>query len=86
MLLYPQKRALVERVRMSALCQKRTFRSAISLLLDRLQQESLEIGVAHDAVIPGCVETLDLPALLRSMATTPRFTELPSFVHSKPPP
>lgn len=26
------------------------------------------------------------PALLRSMATTPRFTELPSFVHSKPPP
>ena len=46
---------------MSALCHKRTFRSAIALILDRLQHESLEIGVAHDAVIPGCLETLDLP-------------------------
>ena len=45
---------------MSALCQKRTFRSAIPLLLDRLQQESLEIGVAHDAVIPGRLEAHDL--------------------------
>src|SRR6478736_6898965 len=32
-----------------------------ALLLDRLQHESLEIGVAHHAVIPGCVETNDFP-------------------------
>src|SRR5262249_57558561 len=31
------------------------------LLLDRLQYESLESSVAHDAVIPSCVEAHDLP-------------------------
>ena len=56
------------------------------LLLDRREDESLEVGIAHHAVVPGRGETLDLAGAVRSMATMPRFTELLSLVHSKPPP
>src|SRR5262249_58513971 len=41
--------------------RRRPEKATEGLLLDRLQHESLEIGVAYDAVIPGCVETHDLP-------------------------
>src|SRR5262249_61769245 len=41
--------------------RRRPEKATEGLLLDRLQHESLEIGVANDAVIPGCFETHDLP-------------------------
>src|SRR5262249_19671107 len=66
--------------------RRRPEKATEGLLLDRLQHESLEIASLMMLLSQVVSRRTICPALLRSMATTPRFTELPSFVHSKPPP
>ena len=52
--LYPQKRTLIERFRMSALCQKQTFRAAVKNVVIRWNLKTAKaLGLSVPQSLPG---------------------------------